>query len=232
MIFGDILVKNLTVRYGHKMTIQATTAHGEARKSERRRRAILEVAREIFLTQGFAATSMSEIAARLGGSKGTLYNYFRSKEELFAAIMIDTCQGPANAVFDHMPATDGDIRAALITLGGGLLNFILSPESMAVNRIVVAESHRFPELGRIFYETGPRRGRIELEAFFKDAIANGKIGPCDPDTAGRRFKDLVLSDVYSHRLWGVVDPLSDQQILDHVTQSVDIFLAAFAPVAV
>src|SRR5471030_1490574 len=107
------------------MTSESATAPDLSR-SDARRRAILDVASEVFLAQGFAATSMSEIAVRLGGSKGTLYNYFRSKEELFAAIMVDTCQGPANAVFDHMPPIGGDLRTGLIALGTGLLGFILS----------------------------------------------------------------------------------------------------------
>ncbi|MBV9509846.1 MAG: TetR/AcrR family transcriptional regulator [Caulobacteraceae bacterium] len=213
------------------MTISTDIGQAEPGKSELRRRAILDVAREAFMAQGFAATSMSEIAARLGGSKGTLYNYFRSKEELFAAIMIDTCEGPANAVFDHMPATDGDLRSALIELGCGFMSFLLSPPSMSVHRLVVAEAHRFPELGRIFYETGPRTGQTKLEEFFRPVIARGQLKPCEPSLAARRFKDLVLSDVYSRRLWGVIEAPTPEQIRAHVTESVDIFLAAFAPAA-
>ena len=52
---------------------------------------------EAFLAEGYAETSMSSVAAKVGGSKATLYNYFKSKEELFAAFMIDTCQIGANA---------------------------------------------------------------------------------------------------------------------------------------
>jgi AcrR family transcriptional regulator len=226
---GIGLVKDQTVRYGQKMLDAIKTDAGEIGKSEARRRAILDVARELFLAQGFAATSMSEIAVRLGGSKGTLYNYFRSKEELFAAIMIDTCQGPANAVFGHMPSTDGDLRTALIELGSNLLNFILSAPSMTVHRVVVAESGRFPELGRIFYEAGPKMGQIKLEAFFKPVIESGRLTTCEPLVAARRFKDLVLSDVYSRRLWGVIDDLTPEQLHEHIAESVDIFLAAFAP---
>src|ERR1700731_2894878 len=96
-------------------------APSDLSRSDAKRRAIIAVAREVFLAQGYAATSMSEIAARLGGSKGTLYNYFRSKEELFAAFMLDTCEGPANAVFDRLPPSGGDLRAALVQLGSGLL---------------------------------------------------------------------------------------------------------------
>jgi AcrR family transcriptional regulator len=199
----------------------------EPGKSELRRRAILDVARDIFLAQGFAATSMSEIATRLGGSKGTLYNYFRSKEELFEAIMIDTSQGPANAVFDHLPPIDGDLRKGLENLGLGLLGFILSNASLAVNRIVVAESDRFPELGRIFYEAGPLRGQERLDAYFRKLVDTGQIRSCDPGVAGRRFKDLILSDLHSRRLWGVLTELTPEQLHAHVQESVDIFLAAF-----
>src|SRR5271165_403530 len=99
-------------------------------RSDAKRRAILEVARELFQAQGYAATSMSEIAARLGGSKGTLYNYFRSKEELFAAFMIDTCQIGSNAVFEPLEPAGQDLRQALIDLGVNFLHFLLLPDTL------------------------------------------------------------------------------------------------------
>jgi AcrR family transcriptional regulator len=201
----------------------------ETGKSETRRRAILQVAREAFLAQGYAATSMSEIATRLGGSKGTLYNYFKSKEDLFAAFMVDTCQGPANAIFDHLPPVGEDLRASLIEVGVGLLSFILRDMSMAIHRLVVAESGRFPELGRVFYETGPRLGERRLGDFMQNAINAGRLRRCDPVEAGRWFKALTLNDIYSRRLWGVIDELTPEQIRTHVGEAADIFLAAFGP---
>src|SRR5579871_4719106 len=85
-------------------TLMATdTAPTESQRSDARRRAILEVGREVFLAQGYAAASMSEIAAKLGGSKGTLYNYFRSKEELFGALMTEVCAAQAAVYFDPLP---------------------------------------------------------------------------------------------------------------------------------
>ena len=63
-------------------------------RRDQRREAILEVAREVFTEEGYAAASMSTIAARLGGSKGTLYNYFKSKEELFGAYVREGAAGP------------------------------------------------------------------------------------------------------------------------------------------
>src|SRR5580692_6870568 len=69
---------------------------------DQRRDAIVEVARQVFFEEGYAAASMSTIAARLGGSKGTLYNYFRSKEELFEAQVVEGCARFGEAAFERL----------------------------------------------------------------------------------------------------------------------------------
>ncbi len=201
----------------------------ESPRSDAKRRAILEVAREVFLAQGFAATSMSEIAARVGGSKATLYNYFRSKEELFEAFMADTCQSLAAAIFDKIaPIGEGrSVRDSLIELGTALLDFLLLDRIVAVHRVVVAEAGRFPELGRVYYEVGPRKGEARFTQFFERAMAAGHFPPEDPHMVGQRFKDLVMSDVYLRRLWGVTGALGREELHAHVVQSVEIFLRAF-----
>jgi TetR/AcrR family transcriptional repressor of mexJK operon len=198
-------------------------------RSDAKRRAIMQVARAAFLARGYAATSMSEIAAKLGGSKGTLYNYFRSKEELFEALMAEICQGPAAEVFGRLPPPreSRDIRESLIDLGATLLEFLLRDEMIALHRLVVAEAGRFPELGRMFYEAGPQRGEVRFAEFFEGAIEAGLVRAADPKMMGQRLKDLVLSDVYLRRLWGVLEPLSAKALRAHAAESVDIFLRAF-----
>src|SRR5580698_823343 len=116
------------------------TATTDLSRSDARRRAILDVASEVFVAQGYAATSMSEIAAKVGGSKGTLYNYFRSKEELFAAFMQDTCNAQTAIYFDPLtPIGVGkSVRESLIELGVSLLQFLLIGDILAVHRLVVA----------------------------------------------------------------------------------------------
>src|SRR3974390_139978 len=69
-----------------------------------KRRQIVEGARQIFLSQGFDAASMNDIARTAGVSKGTLYVYFADKEELFAAIVEEECAAHAEGVFDLDPA--------------------------------------------------------------------------------------------------------------------------------
>ncbi len=202
------------------------TARGDAK-----RRAIIEVAREVFLAQGYAAASMSEIAARLGGSKGTLYNYFRSKEELFAALMNEICIAQAAIYFDPLPpiGEGKSMRESLIDLGVSLLEFLQVDDIIAVHRLVVAEVGRFPELGRLFYETGPRRGEVRFTEIFREAMAAGRFPAGDPKMVGQRMKDLVMSDVYMRRLWGVLDRFPPHDLRAHVARSVDIFLKAFGP---
>jgi AcrR family transcriptional regulator len=200
------------------------TARGDAK-----RRAIIAVAREVFLSGGYAATSMSEIAAKLGGSKGTLYNYFRSKEELFVAFMNESCEDLLDFM-DHLPETaeaDHSVRDDLIELGVAFLSSLTRDNFIAIHRLVVAETGRFPELGRLFYENGPARGVQRFTEYFERVIAAGRLPPNDPREVGQRLKDLVLSDVYTRRLWGVLEPLSPAELRAHVTRSVDIFLMAF-----
>ena len=201
----------------------------ESARGDAKRRAILEVGRDMFLARGYAATSMSEIAAKVGGSKGTLYNYFRSKEELFSAFISEICAAQAAIYFDPLPpiGEDKDVRESLIDLGVSLLAFLLREEFVAVNRLVVAETGRFPEIGRLFYQSGPVRGEVRFTEVFREAMAAGRFPAGDPKMVGQRLKDLVLSDVYLRRLWGVLGELDEAALRAHVTQSVDIFLRAF-----
>src|SRR5262249_52334062 len=105
--------------------------------------------------------------------------------------------------------------------------FILTPEPMAMHRLVVAESGRFPELGRLFYETGPKMGEARLGSFMGQAIDAGLLRPGDPVAMGRWFKSLVLHDIYNRRLWGVTGELTAQQLREPMCGAVEVFLNAF-----
>jgi AcrR family transcriptional regulator len=207
--------------------IRQDAARDELSKSDRRRQMILDTARDIFLKEGYAAASMSAIAARVGGSKGTLYNYFRSKEELFGAFMHDVCGKQADALLDHMPDLGDDPHAALREIGLGLCTLILSPEVMAISRLVVAESERFPELGHVFYETGPRQGELRLMRHFERAIEQGHLKPVDSIRLARRFKNLCLGDLFDRRMWGVIPRPDAETLRESVDEAVYIFLSAY-----
>src|SRR5271156_5851669 len=107
-------------------------------KRDQRREAIMSVAREVFFELGYSATSMSSIAARLGGSKGTLYNYFKSKEELFEAQVRDMCGQAADRILES--TVQGDPAETLSRLGEQYLQHLFSEQTVRMFRILVAEA--------------------------------------------------------------------------------------------
>ena len=208
------------------------TATPQSRREERRderRDGILDVARDCFLADGYAATSMSAIAARLGGSKGTLYNYFKSKEELFEAVMQRQCGALAETLFDVEHDGD-DARERLEHFGAAFLKLLLTPESIGIHRVVVGESGRFPEVGRMFYEMGPKVILTKMAGYLSDLMDQGVLRRADSFVAAQHFKDLTISGVQQPRTWGVLTgELSDAEVESQVTMAVDTFLRAYRP---
>ncbi len=119
-----------------------------------KRQLVLDAATALFMAQGYGAVSMDAIARAAGVSKATLYAYFSSKDQLFATIIGEACRqniGMAN----FLPGGDTDVRAALTAFAGQMLRFLLEDKALAIHRVVISESVRFPELGRAFYDNGP-----------------------------------------------------------------------------
>ena len=96
---------------------------------------------------------MSSIAARLGGSKGTLYNYFDSKEALFEAYIRESCGRVGAEILDF--ADERPVHEVLRQFGEQFLDRIYSDWAVRTFQIVVAEARRSPELARLFFESGP-----------------------------------------------------------------------------
>ena len=193
---------------------------------DERRKAILDVARDIFMGEGYAAASMSAIAARVGGSKGTLYNYFPSKELLFAALMASECESePWKA---SMLKMDGaDIRADLIEIGARFLEFVLSRKVMDFHRLVIAESGRFPELGRAFFDNGPRHSIAMIADWMGAQMQAGRLSRADPEHVATIFLELCKSGLHQRMLWNVEPMPSADAMAANVQRAVSVFLAAY-----
>lgn len=198
----------------------------EARREDRRD-AILDVAYECFVAEGYGATSMSTIAARLGGSKGTLYNYFKSKEELFEAFVRRTCTHLREQI-ENFP-DDGDVRERLVNMAWEFIDHLMSPEAIAIHRLVVGEGERFPELARLFYEAGPGPGVPRAAELVRRLMDQGVLRDADPVQAAHQFKDLALSGLFHLRLWGIIKDPTPEQRRKHAEVAVDTFMRAYAP---
>ena len=195
-------------------------------KRDDRRLVILEIARAAFLQDGYAATSMSQIAANLGGSKATLYNYFPSKKDLFIAV----ADAESARVLDQlyvMSETADDIRASLSSFCRRSLTLILSDDLIAFYRMIVAESVRFPEIGQVAYDLGFKRGIQRMAAFIEKAIEAGVLRKVNARIAAEFLLDLSCGYLHKLRLWNVTQDISPKVIDSHVEAIVAIFLAAF-----
>ncbi len=200
---------------------------GKLASRDARRQAILDIAWEIFLTGGYASASMSAIAARLGGSKGTLYNYFCSKEELFGAVIRDHCDGVQAALFDGLRPGGGDVATTLRALGERYAEIILSDETIMLNRVVIAEAVRFPELGRSLYEAGPKRGVARLAAYLEQEMQCGRLHRADAGVAAQMLTELSLGGLYRLRLLNLRPQPPPAEIQANVDSALKIFLIVY-----
>jgi AcrR family transcriptional regulator len=191
-----------------------------------RREAILDVAERVFLEDGYAAASMSTIAARLGGSKGTLYNYFKSKDELFEAYVQRRCAFNQEEIHAG-PVVEGTVEEGLKRLSASYIRHVLSDESLRHFRVITAESERNPEIGRAFYEAGPKRGAERLAMQLQHWRDAGKLNIKDTLTAAHHFLGLCQNRYFKARLCNAMPELTPDQIEAEIAAAVETFLLAF-----
>lgn len=178
----------------------------EARKQDRRD-AIIAAARRSFLEDGYAATSMSGLLKTLGGSKATLWSYFRSKEELFAAVVADVTAAFRQQVTGEL-LTPGDMEAVLVNFCRTFMNKTAHPDAVAAWRLVVAESGRFPEVGRIFYQQAACHIEGALAGYITEQIAAGRLRDEGATDMARVLIGMGGAQ-QNRRLWGVESAPAD-----------------------
>ena len=222
----------IVVKVGHvtsqpDATASDATAIGVAdpKLDRAKRRQILEGANLVFLTQGFDAASMGAIAHQAGVSKGTLYVYFKNKDELFGAIIEDQRREHARHLFAFEPGEG--IDAALTRVGTAFVQFMCQPGILSSVRTVTAIAHRMPVMGEHFYRTGPATGIARLAAYLETQVAAGVLMPHDCEVAAAQFIDSCTSLIFKPMLFHAIE-VPDQGLIDRVvTMAVSTYLQAW-----
>jgi AcrR family transcriptional regulator len=197
-------------------------------RTEEKRRDIMEIAAGVFLEQGFARASMAEIAARLGGSKTTLYGYFRSKEELFVEVVAAEAAKQLVPAFELLDENCADLRDELVPLGEKLIAFLLLPDAIAAHRMIMSEAGR-SNIGQQYYLSGRQRALDYLAAFLERASKIGKIRPCDFNIAATHLLALIEAELLPPLVFGVARPAPSRLEIRQTTErAVDVFLSAYA----
>ena len=187
---------------------------------------VLRGARRAFLAAGFGAVSMDAIAREAGVSKATVYAHFGSKEDLFGAVVADVAE-ERFAGFSADALDPADVEASLSTFAHRFLELILSPEAVALNRIIIAEVVRFPELGEAFWQAGPARSRAQIEAFLRRANAAGTLAVPDPRAAAEHFAALARGEIHLRELLRPEGRIGPKAIAAAASAATQVFLRAF-----
>jgi TetR/AcrR family transcriptional regulator, mexJK operon transcriptional repressor len=201
------------------------SAHDESRDAKRA--AIVATARAAFFAQGYGATSMSSIAATVGGSKTTLWSHFRSKEELFAAVVDDIVERYGTALSIELPP-GAPVAPTLEIFASALMATILSAPIIDLHRVVTGEAGRFPELAALFWERGPKRGKARLAAYFAAAMADGRLRTGDPMRAALQFVALCQAESFQPVILAMGPAPDAETIAREVTVAVESFLKIWA----
>ena len=207
-----------------------TAGPAQARPESDKRRQILDGARTVFMASGFDGASMGEVAKAAGVSKGTLYVYFDSKEALFETLTLEAKRGLAEALFT-LDADDPDVRGVLTELGHTYLTEMARPEHVAVIRMVIGATEKFPRFGQTFYEAGPACGTGRLAAYLDRQVAAGRLRAHDTCLAAAHFLHLCQAGLLTRLLFAAGGVADEPELRYRIGEAVRIFLAGYGPEA-
>ena len=172
-------------------------------RTEAQRQKILDAAWGVFLKAGFERASMSEISGALGGSKGTLYSYFSSKEELFVAVVGERMSTVGESMEALSRDDVADPRNALLQFAQEYLATTQTPEAVALKGIIQGFVHHNVTAGQAFWDTGVGHLIGVIGAFLSRAHDAKTLKIGNSLTAARQF--LSLLEEVEYRGWMVVE---------------------------
>jgi AcrR family transcriptional regulator len=193
-------------------------------KTDERRNAILEAATELFHEVGYERASMAAISARVGGSKQTLYSYFKSKEELFAAAMVAAMEERGYQLVELLDPASKDLRKTLERFGNAYLGFIAEPDFIRNNRVAIGAASS-SDLGAQLFQLGPSRFWGEVALYMQGLIAQGRLDAPSPTIAALHLRGLLEAGYAEALLFGAPPPVKPKEATKFAVAT---FLKAYA----
>jgi AcrR family transcriptional regulator len=195
-------------------------------KTEAKRQAILKAAGEVFQEVGFERASMSDIRARIGGSKATLYSYFPSKEKLFFEVMHQAKTHELEETVRSLNPAAEDLKRELLRFGQDFLTVLYSPEAIAVRHLTIAESRR-SESGKLSFERAVLPLEKQVADFLKKMMKRGELRTADAKFAAIHFLSLLESELMQRALLGVLGPVKPEMISSSARRAVEVFMSGY-----
>jgi AcrR family transcriptional regulator len=198
------------------------------RRKNARPAEILEAALDTFSERGFAAAKLDEVAARAGVSKGTLYLYFPSKEELFRSVvrqlLLPNVAAAERRIAEHTGSASDLLRGLILTFG----RVVADSKLGAIPKLIIAESANFPDLAKFYYEEVIRRGLRAIDGLLRRGAEAGEFRPI----AAEQLLPLLMGPLLVLAVWkhgfeqAGVPPLPAEAVL---ARHADFVLGVLAP---
>ena len=154
----------------------AKPASNRAERAAERREAIIAAAMDEFVTQGFAATRLDDVAKRAGVAKGTIYLHFKDKEALFEELIRTAIVPLVNRLAAAGPPPAGaSIRDMVENFARAFIHDVVTTRRGDIVRLIVAEGPRFPEIADFYYREVVSKGIAGMRALIELGIARGEI---------------------------------------------------------
>jgi AcrR family transcriptional regulator len=187
---------------------------------------VLDGARQVFLSDGFEGASVDDIAKAAGVSKATLYSYFPDKRLLFIEVAKSQCSAQAETALATLDM-EAPVPEFLRALATAMIAFITSDFGKRIFRIFVAETERFPELGRQFYESGTHLVQTSLVAYLRKAASRGEVVIDDYELAAQQFYHLCKVDIFERAIFNMAEEFSQAEEDRVIDGAIGMFLARY-----
>jgi AcrR family transcriptional regulator len=195
----------------------------QLRSDEETTHLVVEAAAEEFQANGYAGTSMSAVAQRAGVSTKTMYRLIPTKADMFTKVVADRIHLFMLVIDDETLDLDGLVPALeRILMAYGRLT--LSEGTIAINRLVLAESDRFPEIGEVFYETAVMRTNSAIETWLRRQAERGLIELPDPQAATGMLRGMMIMEVQRAVMLGRRRAPDEAEIAERAKLCANLFL--------
>jgi AcrR family transcriptional regulator len=171
--------------------------------------AILDNATAAFLADGYAATTIEAIARTCGVAKRTIYARWNGKPALFRAVLEGLIAKWLSTAGEWAAAET--LEATLKAAADDILAVALTPEAIALHRLIIAECGRFPELPVMLHQAGASQGTGRIATLLNDAVTRGDLPPHDTAFAAEQFMAMLLTGPQRRSL-GLGRPFDRNQI--------------------
>jgi AcrR family transcriptional regulator len=181
-------------------------------------------ATRVFLRNGYGLASIDKVAGEAGVSTRTIYERFKNKADLLAAVITRLVDRDMASVLAIAELDRLDPKDALTNIAHAITSRARDPESAALFRIVATEAVRFPELATKMRDSGRRRWEGVIADYFRGQIKRGTLRLADPERAAVLFMQMICAELHECLLFGSADAIAQLDLSPHLWHAIDIFL--------